>query len=388
MAEKRAARTLVLERTESSSSVEHKALLRASSGSPVSRGNASSTHLALASATDHAEPIPTLSSSSVVSRTGLQVLVLLAVQNCSKNLLLRYVMQDQPKFLTSAAVIGVEAIKLVICVAYILFVDKRPLSSILTFLQEDWKNSLLLGVPAAAYSLQMSLEYVALANLNAAMFSVLVQCKLLFTAVFAAIVLRKQLKFIQVLSLVLLTTGVMLCNVQNLIHKKEGGDDDEPGNAVKGILATLGIAVSSGFAGVYTEKVIKAQRTPQIEQKSYSLAYMQVQLALVSLVIIGAYAMVMDFSVIVKYGLWHNFTNGAFFSIFNSAIGGLIVAAGAYRIVYPIALGVEGLCQTTTTALISHLSLSLCPPPPPHTQTHTNISLEVCRLGLERICDS
>ena len=329
MAEKRAARTLGLERTESSSSVEHKALLRTLSNSPVSRGSStvgSSTHLALASATDHVEPIAT---AAIVSNTGLQVLILLAVQNCSKNLLLRYVMQDQPKFLTSAAVIGVEAIKLVICVAYILCVDKRPLSSILTFLNDDWKNSVLLGVPAAAYSLQMSLEYVALANLNAAMFSVLVQCKLLFTAVFAAVFLRKQLKFIQVLSLVLLTTGVMLCNVQNIMSKDNDGDD-EPGNAVKGIVATLGIALSSGFAGVYTEKVIKAQRTPQIEQKSYSLAYMQVQLALVSLVIIGAYAMVMDFSVIVQYGLWHNFTNGAFFSIFNSAIGGLIVAAGAY----------------------------------------------------------
>jgi hypothetical protein len=42
--------------------------------------------------------------------------------------------------------------------------------------------------------------------------------------------------------------------------------------------------------------------------------------------------MIIDFPVIIEYGLWHNFTKGAFFSIFNSAIGGLIVAAGAYRL--------------------------------------------------------
>jgi solute carrier family 35 (UDP-sugar transporter), member A1/2/3 len=275
---------------------------------------------------------PSSASAVAVSTAGLQVLILLAVQNCSKNLLLRYVMQDQPKFLTSAAVIGVEAIKLVLCVAYIILVDKQPIFTIVTFLKEDWKNSVLLGVPAAAYSLQMSLEYVALANLNAAMFSVLVQSKLLSTAIFASLVLRKQLRVIQVMSLLLLTTGVMLCHLQNLTTTS---DDEEPGNVLEGVLATLGIALSSGFASVYTEKVIKAQRAPLSERQSYSLAYMQVQLALVSLLIIGAYAMVMDFSAIMEYGLWQNFTPGAFLSIFNSAIGGLIVSAGTWFSPFP-----------------------------------------------------
>jgi UDP-sugar transporter A1/2/3 len=282
-------------------------------------------------------------------------------------------MQDQPQFLTSAAVIGVEAIKLVLCVAYILFVDKQPFASIITFLLEDWKNSLLLGVPAAAYSLQMSLEYVALANLNAAMFSVLVQCKLLFTAVFATLVLGKQLRFIQVLSLVLLTTGVMLCNLQKILNTADSAD--EPGNAIKGIMATLGIAVSSGFASVYTEKVIKAQRAPQKERQSYSLAYMQVQLALVSLIIIGAYAMVMDFTAIIEYGLWHNFTKGAFLSIFNSAIGGLIVAAGACRLSL---LGVLSLAGRTRT--FSNLAFHHC--------VSCVHSLKICRLGAQGLCYS
>lgn len=90
---------------------------------------------------------------------------------------------------------------------------------------------------------------------------------------------------------------------------------------------TTGIAASSGFASVYTEKVIKAQRNNNVARQNYSLAYMQVQLALVSLVILGIYAVVMDYQVIVQNGLLHNFTTGAFVSIFNSAIGGLIVAS-------------------------------------------------------------
>jgi UDP-sugar transporter A1/2/3 len=164
----------------------------------------------------------------------------------------------------------------------------------------------------------MTLEYIALANLDAAMFSVLVQTKLLFTATFAAIVIGKKLKYVQVISLVLLTVGVMLCNMKF-------GDDANNYN-LTGIFSTLGIAVSSGFASVYTEKVIKTQRQNSPVSGQYSLAYTQVQLASMSLVTIGIYACLMDFSKIMENGLFYNFNGGAFLTVFNSAIGGLIVA--------------------------------------------------------------
>lgn len=85
--------------------------------------------------------------------------------------------------------------------------------------------------------------------------------------------------------------------------------------------------MSSGFASVYTEKVIKAPRNKNVTRENYSLAYMQVQLAVVSLVILGFYAIFADYKEISKNGLLHNFTTGAFVSVFNSAIGGLTVAA-------------------------------------------------------------
>ena len=248
---------------------------------------------------------------SSICSPALFVLVLLAVQNCSKNLLMRYVMKDQPKFLTSAAVLGSESIKLTLSTLYILLVLRKSPMSILRFLKTDMRNTLLLSVPASAYNLQMTLEYVALANINAAMFSVLVQSKLLFTATFAALVLGKKLKRIQVVSLVLLTCGVMLCNLDKGGSSTEG----DRGNATKGIMATLGIALSSGFASVYTEKVIKGSGTvtkPLDEDgKEYGLAYTQVQLALMSLIAIGIWAIMTDFGTIVEYGLFYNFSFGA-----------------------------------------------------------------------------
>ena len=74
------------------------------------------------------------------------------------------------------------------------------------------------------------------------------------------------MKYIQVISLVLLTVGVMLCNMK--FNAKSIQDEKD---TFKGICATLGIAISSGFASVYTEKVIKAHRATSPISGAYSL---------------------------------------------------------------------------------------------------------------------
>jgi hypothetical protein len=63
-----------------------------------------------------------------------------------------------------------------------------------------------------------------------------------------------------------------------------------------------GIALTSGFASVYTEKVIKSSRkNSSIKDKDrYGLAHMQCQLALVSLIILGFYAAIKDSKEIMK----------------------------------------------------------------------------------------
>jgi len=62
-------------------------------------------------------------------------------------------------------------------------------------------------------------------------------------------------------------------------------------------------------------------------KEKYGLAYTQVQLAAVSLVIMGCYCAVMEMDQIIEKGLWFGFNGPAVISILVSAIGGLIVAA-------------------------------------------------------------
>merc|ERR1740124_674528 len=101
--------------------------------------------------------------------------------------------------------------------------------------------------------------------------------------------------------------------------------ENDIGNKLTGIIATLGITASSGFASAHTEKVIKANRKNNaINQDQgggeFGLAHMQAQLALVSLGLLAPYAMFRDYEHIVKHGFFYNYNAAALFSSFNSAL--------------------------------------------------------------------
>jgi hypothetical protein len=172
-----------------------------------------------------------------ISAMGLKVLALLACQNAFKNILMRVVMKDHAGFLLSTAIIIVEILKLLFSCTYIVLVQKRSPLSIILYIKQDWKNTVLLAVPATVYSLQMTLEYIAMANIDPASYSVLVQMKMLTTAFFFRILLKKRYMKKQFMSLVILTVGVMLCNMKT---KEEENNEEQIGNKMKGIAATLG----------------------------------------------------------------------------------------------------------------------------------------------------
>jgi UDP-sugar transporter A1/2/3 len=69
-------------------------------------------------------------------------------------------------------------------------------------------DTLKLGIPAVAYTLQTSLLYVAIENLDAATFMVTYQLKILMTALFTIIILKRRLSVLQWMALLLLIAGV------------------------------------------------------------------------------------------------------------------------------------------------------------------------------------
>lgn len=165
---------------------------------------------------------------------------------------MRFAVGGKSNFLYSTAVIGTEGLKACVSVAWVLRNGGTP-ASIVRFLRAEWRVFVRVMAPAGIYNAQQMLEFVALARLEAPVFSVIVQTKLLTTALFSWLVLGRRLRGVQLIALILLMVGVVLAQM------KDGQSSHlalEADTAV-GVLATLVIATLSGFAAVYTERVLK-----------------------------------------------------------------------------------------------------------------------------------
>ena len=179
-------------------------------------------------------------------------LLLLVFQNTSKTLILRLAVSGKSTFLYSAAVVATEGLKATASTLWVLR-NGGTLASIVHFLRSEWRVFVRVMVPAGIYNAQQMLEFVALSRLDAPVFSVIVQTKLLMTALFSWIVLGKKLKPIQLIALVLLMVGVILAQMRDGQRSHLNHDAD----TTIGVIATLVIATLSGFAAVYTERVLK-----------------------------------------------------------------------------------------------------------------------------------
>merc|ERR1712242_208664 len=81
---------------------------------------------------------------------------------------------------------------------------------------------------------------------------------------------------------------------------------------------------------------------------------MQAQLAIVSLVILGLYAISKDAEVILEKGFFYEFNLPAFISCLNSALGGLIVAA-VLKYADSVLKGYATACSVVLTGVISRI---------------------------------
>jgi UDP-sugar transporter A1/2/3 len=161
------------------------------------------------------------------------------------------------------------------------------------------------------------LQYIAAENLDAATFQVTYQMKILTTAGFSVLLLHKSLNLSKWFSLLLLTVGVGIVQVQNV-----GGAGSPVTahlmNPITGFLAVLIACCISGLAGVYFEMVLKSSQT--------DLWIRNVQLSLFSL-IPATLPVIYDLSRSEhRLDLFHNFGGWAWSTVFIQVFGGLIAA--------------------------------------------------------------
>jgi len=170
-------------------------------------------------------------------------------------------------------------------------------------------------VPAAIYAVQNNLLFLALENLEVATYQVLYQLKVLTTAVFAVVMLRKSLNRTKWTSLGLLFIGVAMVQLSS---SSKGSERATQGNAFVGLLAVLAASCSSGFAGVYFEKVLKESRL--------SLWVRNIQLGLAGFVCSVLLMIMNDGAKLAENGFFYGYNSITWLVILNQSFGGLVVA--------------------------------------------------------------
>ncbi|ORY79696.1 nucleotide-sugar transporter-domain-containing protein [Leucosporidium creatinivorum] len=126
------------------------------------------------------------------------------------------------------------------------------------FSSDCWK----LSIPACLYVVQNNLQFVAASNLDVPTFQVTYNLKILTTALFSVVLLRKRLTPKKWLALFFLAAGVGVVQLQS--STASGGHKEVAGahqmERVKGLLAVASACMTSGLAGVYFEMVLKGSK--------------------------------------------------------------------------------------------------------------------------------
>ncbi|XP_040905319.1 UDP-galactose translocator isoform X1 [Toxotes jaculatrix] len=271
-----------------------------------------------------AEERPASRSQSEVNRRLKYIsLAVLVVQNASLILSIRYVRTlPGDRFFTTSAVVMAEVLKVLTCLLIILLQKRFSVKETVLFLVDSivfqYKDTLKLAVPSLIYTLQNNLQYVAISNLPAATFQVTYQLKILTTALFSVLMLRKSLSRVQWISLLLLFAGVAIVQVQQEGNKEASVSGGSNQNYMVGLVAVVISCLSSGFAGVYFEKILKGS--------SASVWVRNVQLGIFGMALGMLGLWWNDGAAIAERGFLFGYTDMVWCVIFNQAFGGLLVA--------------------------------------------------------------
>eukprot|EP00611_Tribonema_gayanum_P027389 TRINITY_DN674_c2_g2_i1.p1 TRINITY_DN674_c2_g2~~TRINITY_DN674_c2_g2_i1.p1 ORF type:complete len:392 (+),score=155.94 TRINITY_DN674_c2_g2_i1:251-1426(+) len=253
-------------------------------------------------------------------------LVTLVLQNSALALFMRYsrsaASKEGPIYASSTAVVCAELVKVAVSLLLQLKEDGGPVALWRT-LERDILSQplemLKMAVPAALYCLQNNLAYVAISSLDGPTYQLLYQLKILTTAVFSVALLGRALGAQQWASLCMLAAGVGLVQLSSAATGGSSSSGSSGGNSAAGLAAVLAACVTSGFAGVYFEKVLKTSRV--------SIWVRNVQLAGYGAVIglAGVYGGP-DAAAVAQRGFLYGYNWTVWGAVMLNSLGGLVVA--------------------------------------------------------------
>ncbi|XP_017267498.1 CMP-sialic acid transporter [Kryptolebias marmoratus] len=173
------------------------------------------------------------------------------------------------------------------------------------------KELLKLSVPSIVYAIQNNMAFVALSNLDAAVYQVTYQLKIPCTALCTVFMLNRSLSRLQWFSIFMLCSGVILVQWKPAEATKVQVEQ----NPFVGFVAVAIAVLCSGFAGVYFEKVLKSSDT------SLWVRNIQMYLSGILITLVGVY--MNDGEKVLEKGFFFGYTPWVCFVVFLASVGGL-----------------------------------------------------------------
>lgn len=255
----------------------------------------------------------------------LLILVWYSVQNTIHILLMSYTRGRNVSevYYPSVAVFFTEVFKFVMCLFMVLKDASFNPLIMLRMLKEQVilkpRDTLKVCIPTMVYVFQNNILYVGASHLNATAFMITLQLKLVSAAIFSIILLKRRLNVLHWTALITLFVGVCIVQMNGAKHKKH---TSAVGNQIPllGFGATVLGCVTSGFAGVFLEKILK-------DASPVSLWMRNVQMALFAIPSSFATIAIKDGSKVLGTGFLYGFDWVVWGQILWLSIGGLTVGA-------------------------------------------------------------
>ncbi|XP_057541735.1 CMP-sialic acid transporter 4-like isoform X1 [Amaranthus tricolor] len=167
-------------------------------------------------------------------------------------------------------------------------------------------------IPAALYLVKNLLQYYIFAYVDAPGYQILKNFNIISTGVLYRIILKKKLSEIQWAAFILLCAG---CTTAQL----NSNSDHVLQTPLYGWIMAIVMALLSGFAGVYTEAIIKKRPQRNINVQNFYLYVFGMIFNAIAIVI-------QDFDAVANKGFFHGYSFITVLMIVNHALSGIAVS--------------------------------------------------------------
>ncbi|KAH6768173.1 hypothetical protein C2S51_013509 [Perilla frutescens var. frutescens] len=179
-------------------------------------------------------------------------------------------------------------------------------------LSTTWDEVSVYPIPAALYLIKNLLQYYIFAYVDAPGYQILKNFNIISTGVLYRIILKRKLSEIQWAAFVLLCAG---CTTAQL----NSSSDKVLQTPLQGWVMAIIMALLSGFAGVYTEAIIKKRPSRNINVQNFWLYVFGMIFNAIAIV-------VQDFDAVMNKGFFHGYSFITVLMILNHALSGIAVS--------------------------------------------------------------